>query len=73
MLGLPIAGRTVFRTECDDGHREEPGAKPDSFRRADITPIYEHEERQSVAVQATGHARFETTPGDYLKVYAPPD
>ena len=34
---------------------------------------YEHEGRQYVAVSATGHARFETTPGDYLKVYALPD
>ncbi|MFN4183378.1 MAG: pyrroloquinoline quinone-dependent dehydrogenase [Hyphomonas sp.] len=31
---------------------------------------YEHEGRQYIAVTATGHARFETTPGDYLKVYA---
>lgn len=34
---------------------------------------YEHQGRQYVAVTATGHARFETTPGDYLKVYALPD
>lgn len=34
---------------------------------------YEHEGRQYVAVTATGHARFETTPGDYLKVYALPE
>ena len=33
---------------------------------------YEHEGRQYVAISATGHARFETTPGDYLKVYALP-
>lgn len=33
---------------------------------------YEHEGRQYVAITATGHARFETTPGDYLKVYALP-
>lgn len=33
---------------------------------------YEHEGRQYVAVTATGHARFETTAGDYLKVYALP-
>lgn len=31
---------------------------------------YEHQGRQYVAITATGHARFETTPGDYLKVYA---
>ena len=34
---------------------------------------YEHEGRQYVAITATGHARFETTPGDYLKVYALPE
>ncbi|MFN4297249.1 MAG: membrane-bound PQQ-dependent dehydrogenase, glucose/quinate/shikimate family [Brevundimonas sp.] len=34
---------------------------------------YEHQGRQYVAVTATGHARFETTPGDYLKVYALPE
>lgn len=34
---------------------------------------YEHQGRQYVAVSATGHARFETTPGDYLKVYALPE
>ena len=34
---------------------------------------YEHEGRQYIAVTATGHARFETTPGDYLKVYALPE
>lgn len=34
---------------------------------------YEHQGRQYVAVTATGHARFETTAGDYLKVYALPD
>lgn len=34
---------------------------------------YEHEGRQYVAIAATGHARFETTPGDYLKVYALPE
>ncbi len=34
---------------------------------------YEHQGRQYVAITATGHARFETTPGDYLKVYALPD
>jgi len=34
---------------------------------------YEHEGRQYIAITATGHARFETTPGDYLKVYALPD
>lgn len=33
---------------------------------------YEHEGRQYVAISATGHARFQTTPGDYLKVYALP-
>src|SRR5690606_31423464 len=33
---------------------------------------YEHNGRQYVAMTATGHARFETTPGDYLKVYALP-
>lgn len=31
---------------------------------------YEHAGRQYVAITATGHARFETTLGDYLKVYA---
>ena len=34
---------------------------------------YEHRGRQYVAITATGHARFETTPGDYLKVYALPE
>lgn len=34
---------------------------------------YEHQGRQYVAITATGHARFETTPGDYLKVYALPE
>lgn len=34
---------------------------------------YEHQGRQYVAISATGHARFETTPGDYLKVYALPE
>ena len=34
---------------------------------------YEHKGRQYVAITATGHARFETTPGDYLKVYALPE
>ncbi|MFN3932976.1 MAG: membrane-bound PQQ-dependent dehydrogenase, glucose/quinate/shikimate family [Brevundimonas sp.] len=34
---------------------------------------YEHQGRQYVAVTATGHARFETTPGDYLRVYALPE
>lgn len=34
---------------------------------------YEHEGRQYVAVTATGHARFETTAGDFLKVYALPE
>lgn len=34
---------------------------------------YEHEGRQYIAISATGHARFETTPGDFLKVYALPD
>ncbi|HLS69099.1 MAG TPA: pyrroloquinoline quinone-dependent dehydrogenase [Kiloniellales bacterium] len=34
---------------------------------------YEHEGRQYVAISATGHARFETTPGDHLKVYALPE
>jgi quinoprotein glucose dehydrogenase len=33
---------------------------------------YEHQGRQYIAISATGHARFETTPGDYLKVYALP-
>jgi quinoprotein glucose dehydrogenase len=33
---------------------------------------YEHEGRQYIAISATGHARFETTPGDYLKVFALP-
>ncbi|RST84993.1 pyrroloquinoline quinone-dependent dehydrogenase [Aquibium carbonis] len=33
---------------------------------------YEHEGRQYVAMTATGHARFETTEGDYLVVYALP-
>lgn len=33
---------------------------------------YEHEGRQYVAITATGHARFETTPGDYLIVFALP-
>jgi quinoprotein glucose dehydrogenase len=31
---------------------------------------YEHEGRQYVAISATGHARFETRPGDSLVVYA---
>ncbi|MFN3607589.1 MAG: membrane-bound PQQ-dependent dehydrogenase, glucose/quinate/shikimate family [Hyphomonas sp.] len=31
---------------------------------------YEHEGRQYIAITATGHARFETTPGDYLRVYS---
>lgn len=31
---------------------------------------YEHEGRQYIAITATGHGRFETTPGDYLRVYA---
>lgn len=34
---------------------------------------YEHSGRQYIAVTATGHARFGTTPGDYLKVYALPE
>ncbi len=34
---------------------------------------YEHHGRQYIAVTATGHARFETTPGDYLKVFALPE
>lgn len=34
---------------------------------------YEHQGRQYIAISATGHARFETTPGDFLKVYALPD
>lgn len=34
---------------------------------------YTHHGRQYVAITATGHARFETTPGDHLKVYALPD
>ncbi|MFN3313869.1 MAG: PQQ-binding-like beta-propeller repeat protein [Hyphomonas sp.] len=34
---------------------------------------YEHNGRQYIAVTATGHARFETTPGDYLKVFALPE
>ena len=33
---------------------------------------YEHEGRQYVAMTATGHARFETTEGDFLVVYALP-
>ena len=33
---------------------------------------YMHEGRQYVAIVATGHARFETTPGDELIVYALP-
>lgn len=33
---------------------------------------YEHEGRQYVAISATGHAQMQTTPGDYLKVYALP-
>ncbi|ABD07907.1 quinoprotein glucose dehydrogenase [Rhodopseudomonas palustris HaA2] len=33
---------------------------------------YAHNGRQYIAVTATGHARFGTTPGDYLKVYALP-
>lgn len=33
---------------------------------------YEHEGRQYAAMTATGHARFETTLGDYLVVYALP-
>lgn len=33
---------------------------------------YEHQGRQYIAVTATGHARFGTTPGNYLKVYALP-
>ncbi|RAI43739.1 pyrroloquinoline quinone-dependent dehydrogenase [Rhodoplanes roseus] len=31
---------------------------------------YEHQGRQYIAITATGHARFETTQGDYLKVFA---
>lgn len=31
---------------------------------------YEHQGRQYVAITATGHARFETKEGDYLKVFA---
>lgn len=34
---------------------------------------YEHEGRQYLAMTATGHARFETTLGDYLVVYALPE
>lgn len=34
---------------------------------------YEHQGRQYVAVTAAGHARFETTPGDYLKAFALPE
>jgi quinoprotein glucose dehydrogenase len=38
---------------------------------------YEHNGRQYIAITATGHARFETTQGDFLKVFAlpgtPPD
>lgn len=33
---------------------------------------YEHEGRQYIAMTATGHARFETSEGDYLVVYALP-
>lgn len=33
---------------------------------------YEHLGRQYVAITATGHERFETTPGDFLKVFALP-
>ncbi|TCD06665.1 pyrroloquinoline quinone-dependent dehydrogenase [Erythrobacteraceae bacterium CFH 75059] len=33
---------------------------------------YEHNGRQYVAVTATGHDRFETTPGDHVVVYALP-
>lgn len=33
---------------------------------------YEHEGRQHVAISATGHAQMDTTPGDYLMVYALP-
>lgn len=33
---------------------------------------YEHEGRQYVAISATGHAQMQTTPGDYLRVYALP-
>jgi quinoprotein glucose dehydrogenase len=31
---------------------------------------YEHQGRQYIAITATGHARFETKQGDYLKVFA---
>jgi quinoprotein glucose dehydrogenase len=31
---------------------------------------YEHNGKQYIAITATGHARFETTLGDYLKVFA---
>ena len=34
---------------------------------------YEHEGRQYVAITATGHGRFETTPGDYLQVFSLPN
>lgn len=38
------------------------------------TPMtYVHQGRQYVAIAATGHQRLETTPGDYLVVYALPD
>jgi quinoprotein glucose dehydrogenase len=33
---------------------------------------YEYQGRQYVAISATGHARFQTSPGDYLKVYTLP-
>jgi quinoprotein glucose dehydrogenase len=33
---------------------------------------YEHEGRQYIAMTATGHARFETTQGDFLTVFALP-
>ena len=33
---------------------------------------YEHNGRQYIAITATGHARFETTQGDFLKVFALP-
>jgi quinoprotein glucose dehydrogenase len=33
---------------------------------------YEHDGRQFIAMTATGHARFETTEGDFLVVYALP-